>query len=616
MSAAVIELAKIGFFFENSYEVETVSESQSGVNRLARKVNLIAPVKKAFCIRVAEENDLDVLSNIEEDCWGALRVSKEEIVRRLRAFPRGQWVATIDSEVQGVIYTQRISSLDSFDGSSVNVDNQGCLHAADNPVLQLMTVSVLPGKARFQLGSSLRNFVVLLGRLDSTVVGIAAVTRCARAASILQSSEEYNHFVFSNQDPIIQFHLSAGAEIIQVVPNYRKMDVENYSNGILLVYNVNHSGTDVPMYTPLSAPSTPASCGGNPAFDTEQSFRGILSPLFHRSGFTPLSIKSSSPKPSLPPSVDYWGQLRSVMLETCQLTSQRDKLASMDSLRLMESSFMDLGYDSLDLIVMRSKIAELLQCDLPNTALFDFPTPKSLLKRISSGFPFDVTVDSRQNSSDGGEHEFLDQFAICGLGCRFPGQKTPQPSSFYDFLCANQSAVSSVPDEWKTATRHAAFLDVEFAESFDPQFFGISVSEAEGMDPNQRLLLEVCHEALQASNGGSDRHEEYVECVKQRTGVFVGLSSNDWNTFHSKSGAYSSTGLALSIAANRVSYAFNLGGPSMVIDTACSSSFSALHMACNSIRVGDCDTAVVAASDLILSEFALEVKNLINSGLL
>jgi amino acid adenylation domain-containing protein len=606
-STAIIELGKLGFFFENNYEVEANDSD------FTRKVNLISTSKKSFCIRLATLSDLDALDNVEEECWGALRVPREELSNRLTTFPRGQWVATVNGTVQGVLYTQRVPSVDCFEQRRIDVQNQLTLHSDTNPVLQLVTVSVLPGKAQFSLGSSLRNFVVLLGRIDSTISSIMAVTRCSKASSFLKNQSEYEGLVFNGQDPIVQFHVSSGAELLRVVPGYRKNDIENYGNGILLTYSISHSGNEATGYFANSVLSSPIA--GSSLIDPDiletgsangdSKYKGYLSPLFHRAGMTPVSIKSSSPQ--LPP-IDYWGHLREIMLSTCQLAAQRERLAAMGKNRLTETSFMDLGYDSLDLMAMRFRLVELLQCDLPGTVLFDFPTPKLLLKFISSGLLFDGD-HSFTVSDNSSETESADHFAICGMGCRFPGQTSPDPASFFQFLCSGKSAVTEVPEGWKTSSRHAAFLDNSLAETFDPGFFGLSASEAESMDPNQRILLEVCHEALQSSNRTEQSPDEQQdEHRRQRTGVFVGICNNEWISLQSQCGAYSSTGVSQSIAANRISYCFNLGGPSLAIDTACSSSFAALHTACNSIRAKDCDIAVVAASDLILSEFALEIR--------
>jgi acyl transferase domain-containing protein len=125
---------------------------------------------------------------------------------------------------------------------------------------------------------------------------------------------------------------------------------------------------------------------------------------------------------------------------------------------------------------------------------------------------------------------------------------------------------------------------VQDPELFDAAFFGIAPREAEDIDPQHRVLLEVCHDALQragyslaAVNGTS-------------TGVFVGISGQDYAHLGSRLGhpesitPWQGTGNAFSAAAGRISYLLNLNGPSLAVDTACSSSLVALHLACQSLR--------------------------------
>ena len=146
-------------------------------------------------------------------------------------------------------------------------------------------------------------------------------------------------------------------------------------------------------------------------------------------------------------------------------------------------------------------------------------------------------------------------------------------------------------------TRWGSFLsDVD---AFDAEFFEISPREAAKMDPQQRLLLEVAYEALEHAGIPADslRHTQ--------TGVFAGACVGEYgylaSTDLSQVDAWSGTGGALSIIANRVSYFFDLRGPSVTVDTACSSSLVAVHLACQSLRTGDSNLALAAGVNLLLS---------------
>ena len=205
----------------------------------------------------------------------------------------------------------------------------------------------------------------------------------------------------------------------------------------------------------------------------------------------------------------------------------------------------------------------------------------------------------------------MDQIAVIGIGCRFPGADSPD--QFWQLICEGVDAVTEVPgDRWdidryydpqpgkpgKMNTRWGGFL--RQIDEFDPQFFGIAPREAVYMDPQQRLLLEVAWEALEQAGLVPE------QLARSQTGVFVGLSSNDYQQVLQGNGrlsdinAYLGTGNAASIAANRLSYFFDFRGPSLAVDTACSSSLVAVHMACQSLRSGETDLALAGGANLLL----------------
>src|SRR5690349_15190856 len=201
--------------------------------------------------------------------------------------------------------------------------------------------------------------------------------------------------------------------------------------------------------------------------------------------------------------------------------------------------------------------------------------------------------------------------AVVGLGCRFPGG-IGGPESLWEFLFEGGCAVGEVPAaRWawcddgspegaaalSATTRWGSFLDS--VDGFDADFFEISPREAAKMDPQQRLLLEVAYEAFEHAGIPVDslRHSA--------TGVFVGACVGEYGYLASADlsqvDAWSGTGGALSIIANRVSYFFDLRGPSVTVDTACSSSLVALHLACQSLRSGDSSLALAGGVNLLLS---------------
>ncbi len=208
------------------------------------------------------------------------------------------------------------------------------------------------------------------------------------------------------------------------------------------------------------------------------------------------------------------------------------------------------------------------------------------------------------------QQERNEPIAVVGVGLRFPGAKDVE--QFWELLKNGVDAIREVPpDRWdvdayydpnpqtpgKMVTRWGGFIDE--VDKFDPQFFGISPREAARMDPQQRLLLEVTWEALE--NAGINPQS----LAKSKTGVFVGISSNDYSRIQGndlrKIDPYTGTGNAFSIAANRLSYAFDFQGPSVAVDTACSSSLVTIHLAVLSLRSKESDLALAGGVNLILS---------------
>ena len=201
--------------------------------------------------------------------------------------------------------------------------------------------------------------------------------------------------------------------------------------------------------------------------------------------------------------------------------------------------------------------------------------------------------------------------AVVGMGCRFPGG-ADDPAKFWRLLADRGDAIREVPaDRWpvdalydpdpgapgKMTTRWGGFLAA--IDGFDPQFFGISPREAARMDPQQRLLLEVAWEALE------DAGQTRAGLDGSATGVFVASYHNDYARLLTADrrdiDAWTSTGTAHSIVANRLSYLLNLRGPSLTVDTACSASLVAVHLACRSLRAEECSLAVAGGVSLMLS---------------
>lgn len=204
--------------------------------------------------------------------------------------------------------------------------------------------------------------------------------------------------------------------------------------------------------------------------------------------------------------------------------------------------------------------------------------------------------------------------AIIGIGCHFPGGATG-PQAFWELLCSGTDATRDVPsDRWdvrkfydpdlkksgKMNTFHGGYL--ERIDQFDAQFFGISPREAMWLDPQQRFLLQVTWEALEDAGLPADR------LVGSNTGVFIGGFTLDYQLMQNfgvfsryELQTHSATGMMMTMLANRISYVFGFQGPSMAVDTACSGSLVAVHLACQSIWNGECSLAIAGGANAMIA---------------
>ncbi|MBS1694726.1 MAG: acyltransferase domain-containing protein [Actinobacteria bacterium] len=272
-----------------------------------------------------------------------------------------------------------------------------------------------------------------------------------------------------------------------------------------------------------------------------------------------------------------------------------------------DASLNDLGVGSRDAVVLSGELAELLGRPVSPVELWQHPTVNALAEFLS-GTANDAVVESVDFA---GDHDGEGPIAVIGVGCRFPGGITG-PESLWEFLNAGDCAVSTVPpSRWEPfddgspevaaalaeTTRWGGFLDD--VAGFDADFFEISPREAATMDPQQRLLLEVAWEALEHAGIAPDALR------RSQTGVFAGAGAAEYGFVAASHvdgvDAWSNTGGALSIVANRLSYFLDLRGPSVTVDTACSSSLVAIHLACQSLRAGDSDLALAAGVNLLMS---------------
>lgn len=270
--------------------------------------------------------------------------------------------------------------------------------------------------------------------------------------------------------------------------------------------------------------------------------------------------------------------------------------------------FSAIGIDSMRAVALMGDLSELTGARLSPALMWSHPTITALAARVVAGEP---EAPAELPDTFRAAPREREPIAITGMACRLPQAESLK--EFWELLCSGTDAVSEVPaDRWdaaayldanpaaagKMVTSQAGFLRGP-VDTFDPLFFGISPREAQEMDPQQRLFLEVAWEALEDAGLSDGRLSGTA------TGVFAGAIWHDYADLGAADPAgaslHSATGRALNMVANRLSYVLGLTGPSVVLDSACSSSLLAVHLACQSIWSGESETAVAGGVNLLLS---------------
>ena len=267
----------------------------------------------------------------------------------------------------------------------------------------------------------------------------------------------------------------------------------------------------------------------------------------------------------------------------------------------------ELGLSSRDAVAMASDIEDLTGVTLTATVAFRHPTIESLAVVIIEGEP---ELEPYDPDEDWTRTREVADIAIVGLATRFPGDMNT-PDQMWQALLEGRDAITDLPEgRWaefmdeprlaeriaKARTRGGYLTDIK---GFDSEFFALSKMEADNLDPQQRLALELTWEALEGA------HIPASSLRGTSVGVFVGSSTNDYSylammdprTAH----PYAITGTASSIIANRVSYFYDFRGPSVAVDTACSSSLVAVHQGVAALRSGEADVVLAGGVNALVT---------------
>ena len=300
------------------------------------------------------------------------------------------------------------------------------------------------------------------------------------------------------------------------------------------------------------------------------------------------------------------------------------KTVKLDPVRIQaDKTFEVYGVDSLVVVELTNKL-ELEFGSLPSTLLFEYQTPRRLaeyfvrehggrLRELTMGSVTEetvlslpsVTVPPRQHNDETQREDI----AIIGVAGRYPN--SPDLKTFWDNLREGRSCIREIPGErwpWestfdpkggagKSYSRWGGFLDD--VDRFDPLFFNIAPREVAGIDPQERLFLETIWHLLEDAGYTPESLKDGGAPV----GVFAGVMNSDYSQVamdHKDAEGAVRNRTAFWSLANRVSYVFDFQGPSLAVDSACSSSLSAIHLACQSLRLGESSVAIAGGVNLIL----------------
>jgi hypothetical protein len=509
-----------------------------------------------------------------------------------------------------------------MDGS-ITFACQENIHTAYGHILQLLGVAVLPSYAQLQIGNALRDFVIQLASRSHQITSAIAMTRCSSSSL---SVDHYLQKVYSHppQDPTLLFHVHGGAAIVKAVPQYRPDDHDNYGYAIMIRYNTQDSSSDKESVTHYDESNNVSQECTSEEEEEEGEEDVKLECVLTLKEVLPIIndiVGTTYHQDDDDDDDDDDKGDRMGYAEKSFMHLGLDSLSMMEMRNRLNSLYHKYLAGSENVSTTSAAAASTSTHQLSPTLLFDFPTPKLLVSEFNHQLKIHLrrakvskaSIDSPSSAAlretsmsvtdapllpsqsatllpsssssslaatavaSSAASSLASTFAVLGMSCRFPGGCNA-PDLYHRKLCDGLDAITVIPTDWhwNARTKHVSVLNDSDAEKFDPGYFQLNSKEAELMDPHQRLVLELCHEALiDARILGDDKSKGKGKgkgCLMDTMsiGVFVGLCNNDWLASSSALndvGPYSSTGTAMSTTANRVSFLLGLTGPSMVIDT-------------------------------------------------
>ncbi len=521
---------------------------------------------REYRVRLATMADLPALLALEEACWPeGSRVSEAVLRHRVSQWPAGQLVLELSGEggeVAGVVYSQRLTAIDRLFGVDFSIVDQ--LHHPDGRIVQIQSLNILPAHQSSGYGDQLLEFMLQYCTLHEGIDTVVGVTRCKdypRHRPMPLST--YIHCRNAHGmplDPVLRFHELHGARIERLVEGYRPADHDNAGYGVLVHYDLANR-----QRQELTQPETPAR---SPTVSVDDAVREAINRCLGQPDGSPLPPQRS---------------LMELGLDSADLLTLGEQLKLRFGFALEPAFF--FRYHSLEKMV--EALEERLKKRL--SASDDTPSPpadgpaKAVTPRLAP------TPLSSPAADDG-------DFAVVGISGHFPGGELD------GFWAATRSGASQIRQAPASRAHEAAGTApvggyIDDIDCFDHRFFGFTAAEAALMDPQQRLLLEHAWLTLE------DAAIAPAQLAGTHTGVFIAAAAGEYREIVElpEQSPFLLTSSSPCMYANRISYAFDLRGPSEYCNTACSSGLVALHRAMQAIKAGECRQALVGAVNLLLS---------------
>ncbi|WP_455872355.1 beta-ketoacyl synthase N-terminal-like domain-containing protein, partial [Serratia proteamaculans] len=652
--------------------------------------------KRDYIIRHATIGDLTKLYKLEKQCWRKeIKSPNARIRARIENYPEGQFVLERKGQVVGVVYSQRIESIEKLDGAIASTVHE--YHDPSGEVVQLLAVNIDPALQNLNLGDQLLEFMLQRCAVVDGVKTVVGVTLCKNYS--VDKGYAFSDYIKLRdargriKDPILSFHESHGAKIEKAMAGYRPTDIVNEGFGVLAQYNIHYRtprSLQKEIYH-LAKPAVTTSIDSKneyskigisqfiqknieEALEGNKENFGMDRPLMEiglnsvglldlqekisqhfnitlRSQFffeftTPRKvigylISALCTDEEATVSAEEWNasdvfltvaEHKEKKMQNMLMERRKEEITYFvqKSIELILGKgkddfdfvqpLMEIGLDSADLLDLHVQISQEYTVSLKPAFFFEHSTPSKVVEYLCAILD-DSTQDKsiepqKQQPIDLSEERFseshaqgnlgIQDIAIIGISCKLPGG-IEAPEKLWDTLINGSSAIGQLPEgrfEWPEGidpigSHQGISLGgfVHNVASFDPAFFRISPKEAENMDPQQRILLELAWKCFE--NAGTLPEK----LTPRDVGVFIGASGSDYVHLRNKAGveveAHHGTGGSLAVLANRISYFFDLSGPSLQIDTACSSSLVAVHSAMQSLQRGECSQALVGGINLI-----------------